>query len=869
MKKQIERGESRPRTRKVFQEVPSVLVRGVELLVDDDVQRHREKLARVVLDEMYQFVALLDAEGTMLEANRNALEGAGILLEDIRGKSFWNCRWWTVSGETQQTQREAVRRAAAGEFVRYDVEIYGTASGEETIIIDYSLIPVRDRMGRVVLLLAEGRNITEKKRAEGEIARKNQELQRLLDRVRELDEMKSRFFANVSHELRTPLALILGPAERMLGEGSDLSETQRRDLEIMRRNAATLLKHVNDLLDLSKLDAGQMTPRYEVADMALLVRQVSSHFGALAPHREVSWVVDTPDTLVAEVDASKIERLVLNLLSNAFKFTPRGGRILCSLRAVGERALISVQDSGPGIPAETRETIFERFRQVEHHDTREHGGTGLGLSIARDFVDLHGGSITVTDAPGGGALFKTEIPLRAPEGARVHERRDAADARDEDLGAGSVLEGTLYELAASAPEQGAPVERVAADGAERPLVLVVEDHPDLRRFIVEALADEYRVVLARNGEEGLERAVTLAPDLIVSDIMMPRMSGDRMVREIRAHSDLADTPIMVLSAKADDALRLRLLNEGVQDYLVKPFAAEELRARVRNLVMIKRTRDVLRRELSSQKADIEALAQEIADRNRDLRSVTEEMRLARNQAEAASLAKSEFLRLVSHELRSPLTAMTLLVDRLREVRGAEPAPKEEWIIDRIGQSVGRLTRMVEGLLEHSRLRSGGVALDVRSGDALALARETVDELLPRAAAKQLRLDIGAGSTPATVTTDLAMLRIVLGNLIDNAIKHTETGGVTVRVQGRDGAVELAVEDTGIGIPASEQVRVFDPFVQLEPVPHKHGHGVGLGLAIVRDIVTRLGGTITLRSEPGSGSVFTVVVPSAAAGGASA
>lgn len=296
----------------------AVKVRSVELKAGDSLQTHREKIAKIILDDMYQFVGLLDAGGILLEVNRAALEGAGIKLEDIQGKPFWEARWWQVSQETAQRQKEVCRLAAQGEFIRYDVEIYGQSGGDETIIIDYSLIPVKDDSGQVVFLLAEGRNITEKKKADAEIARKSQELQELLNRVSELDELKNQFFANVSHELRTPLALILGPAEKILSEGDYLQDLHRRDLQVIRRNASTLLKHVNDLLDISKIDADKMAVSYAQADLADLVKLACGHFDALAPERKIRFACSAPDSLPAEIDPIKIERVILNLLSNAF-----------------------------------------------------------------------------------------------------------------------------------------------------------------------------------------------------------------------------------------------------------------------------------------------------------------------------------------------------------------------------------------------------------------------------------------------------------------------------------------------------------------------------------------------------------------------
>lgn len=582
----------------------------VTLHADDEPQTRREKLARIVLDAMYQFVGLLDVDGTTLEINRAALDGAGIDLDTIRGRPFWEARWFQVSRETTEQQRDFVRRARDGEFVRCDMEIYGQAAGDQTIVVDFSLLPVRDGSGAVAFLLAEGRNITAKKRAEAEIARKNAELQSLLDRIRQLDQLRSDLFANVSHELRTPLALILGPTEDLLEQGHNLSQAQRRQLQIVQRNAATLLKHVNDLLDLARLDARKMDMQYARVDLAALVRVVADQFHAVAPARAVSYVVSTPESLQAVVDPDKAEKVLLNLLSNAFKFTPVGGRVRCVLERLGaDRCLLSVQDSGPGVPPPLRQAIFERFRQLQQGTTRDHGGTGLGLAIAKEFVDLHQGSIGVSEAPGGGSLFQVELPLVPP--AQVLATVGALPG--EPPRRNPAMEGTLAELA--------PPEDEAQSGAaddERPTLLVVEDNAEMRRFIRDALAGEFRVTAVEDGQAGLERAIADPPDLVITDLMLPRLGGDRLVELMRTHPSLVDVPVLVLSAKDDQTLRARLLAQAAQDYLSKPFSAQELRARASNLATMKRARDVLRRELASQSSDLTQLTRHLIANRRAL-----------------------------------------------------------------------------------------------------------------------------------------------------------------------------------------------------------------------------------------------------------
>jgi PAS domain S-box-containing protein len=446
-------------------------------------------------------------------------------------------------------------------------------------------------------------------------------------RVKDLDRLKTQFFANVSHELRTPLALILGPVEHLL-QAPDLAGDARRHLSVVQQNALLLLRHVNDLLDVSKLEAGKMGLAYRHLDLAALVRLTAGHFVALAAERRMQYRVDTPEVLQAQVDGDKVQRVLLNLLSNAFKFTPDGGSIHCVLTPDGR---LVIDDSGPGIAPAMRQAIFDRFRQGEAGPTRRFGGTGLGLAIARDFVELHAGSIDVGDSPLSGARFTVRLPLTAPAGAMVQVAPGFT-------GQPELAEQVLADVRSQpsmawAAERPGPGDADRGPAGERPVVLVVEDNVEMNRFLVGLLRPRYEVVAAFNGAEALARLTALKPDLVLTDVMMPGMSGDDLVRLIRQRPELEATPVMLVTAKADDDLRATLLREGAQDYVTKPFAADEVLARVANLVALKRARDVLREELTSQTADVATLAREVAARSRELR-----------EAEATAREQREWLR---------------------------------------------------------------------------------------------------------------------------------------------------------------------------------------------------------------------------------
>ncbi len=700
------------------------------------------------------------------------------------------------------------------------------------------LVQLRPR----VVEVASAARLSEERRTQ--LESKNRELEVLYARLKAAEALRTQFFSNVSHELRTPLALILGPVERMLTE-EGLTQAQRRDLETVARNGRLLLKQVNDLLDASRLEAGRMEVRYSAADLSELVRVTAAFFASAALERQLSCSVEVPERLAAQVDAEKLQRVLINLLSNAFKFVPAGGQVRTTLRQEADQALLTVEDTGPGVKPEQRQLIFERFRQGDGGATRSVGGTGLGLAIVKDFVELHRGTVTVDDAPGGGARFTVRLPLRAPEGVPVHSGPGEAESAMATV----TVRNTLEEL--RTPD-AAPV---AGSGAREHVALVVEDNPEMRRFITETLASGFQVQTASNGREGLEKARALQPDVLITDMMMPVMSGDQLVRAVREDRTLEFMPILLLTAKADDDLRVQLLREGAQDYLTKPFLAEELRVRARNLASGKKARELLQREVSSQAGSLVALAEEVTLRKRQLQAALEATRMALQQAEQASMAKSTFLTLVSHELRTPLTALQLQLQSLSRKQGAE-APA-----GRAFKSFTRLVHIVESILEYTSIESGRLVKRPEPFDVAALAQEVVEDLLPQAQQKLLRLD--TASTPEglpPLLSDSRLVRLVLINLVMNAVKYTDQGRIEVRVEHGPEGHRLSVKDTGRGIPSEQLARIFEPFEQLEPMRHKHTPGVGLGLTLVKEMVGSLGGRVEVQSVVGEGSTFTVVLP---------
>ncbi len=395
------------------------------------------------------------------------------------------------------------------------------------------------------------------------------------ERLAEIDRLKTRYFSNLSHELRTPLTLVLGPLDDVLGgRNGSVPAASRRPLELARRSAQHLFGLVNQLLDVVKIDAGQLRLRLEVTDLGALVQAVTQDLGALAERRRQRFTVQVPSSPVpVALDRRESAKIITNLVTNAIKYTPVGGAISVRL-SVGEGgARLEVQDTGPGIPVDQQKRIFERFYMADISGDVQ-PGTGLGLALARELTELHGWTLTVQSSPGQGSTFAVELPLS-----------DAPVLPLEPTGPGMMEDLPL-------PEPAEPDDR-----EDVTTVLVVDDNPDIRGWIRARLGERFRVIEAGDGQEGLARTRAERPDLVVTDLMMPVLDGIGFLRAVRADPELEGLPVVMLTARGSVEAQVEGLSRGADVYLTKPFSSEVLLAQVESLIL---QRQRLRARLAAQ-----------------------------------------------------------------------------------------------------------------------------------------------------------------------------------------------------------------------------------------------------------------------------
>ena len=657
------------------------------------------------------------------------------------------------------------------------------------------------------------------------------------DVLAEINQAKTAFFANVSHEFRTPLTLMLGPIEEVLGDRSwPVDQRHRERLETSQRSALRLLKLVNTLLGFSRLEAGRAQVTYRPTEIAKMTGDLAGVFRSMIEKAGLTLEVDCPAIVdPVYVDHDMWEKIVLNLMSNAFKFT-HAGCITVRLRQIGPAVALTVSDTGIGIPAAELPLVFDRFHRVANARGRSQEGTGIGLALVSDLVGFHGGTVTVASEEASGTTFTVSIPV-----GKDHLPADRmkgtveltvlgaepylAEARGWFPDAETAMEDAARSVLAMSHNLS---EREVAQRSEE-CVLVVDDNADMRSYLIRQLSPRWNVVSAGDGEAALALARKDPPDLVLSDVMMPGLDGFALLAALRADQRTADIPVILLSARAGEEAEIEGLAAGPDDYIVKPFNARELIARIATHLALRRQR----RLASTREQDLRA---ELALSNADL---------------------AQFAAVASHDLQEPLRMVSQYLELLRRKHQADLVPEALTYLRFACDGAKRMSRLIVALLEYAKI--GAYRREFTRVFMATIASEVIEILSHAISDARARVEV---DILPEVLGDRTLLSQILQNLVANALKYRSSEPPAIRLSATRIGEQwiISVDDNGIGIAPDDQDRLFKVFGRLHA--ENEIPGVGIGLATCKRFVELQGGQIWVDSVPGEGSTFSFAIPAA-------
>lgn len=651
------------------------------------------------------------------------------------------------------------------------------------------------------------------------------------ERLKELDRLKSEFLANTSHELRTPLQGILGLVESMLdGADGPVSDVQRTHLRMIVESGSNLKELVNNLLELSRIESGQEQLKIKAFNVLNVIDAAIVLLSSLAHKKKLSLRRIAPAAL-SDVfgDPEKIQRALVNLAGNAIKFTEKG-EVVVRVTEDNDRVAVAVEDTGIGISPEDQKIIFERFRQAEGSTTRRFEGTGLGLSIAREIIRLHGSDIEVRSELGRGSAFSFSLPktpIAFPE-AKVGEPSS-------ETGLTPSIPSKEYSL-----ERDPEFEEAVRGNGEK--ILIVDDNPVNREVVKTRLElNHYQPIEAVDGIDGIEKMEREKPDLVILDLMMPRMSGYEFCKRVRKEYSPDEAPIIMLTARTEMGDKIYGLQLGANDYIAKPFNKEELVARVAVLLRIRQ----MSRELHKWNEELE---QRVDERTAELVKTQEQLIQAEKLATLGTMAGG-----VAHEINNPLTAVLTNVQMLKSEAKADDLDS----LALIEEGAKRCQAIVQKLMKYARKPSNqelAKELDLNHviENALSLLSFQLEQ-------EGIQLVKRLNPVPKIKGAPNELEQVFTNILLNakDAIKAGKGHGtVEIETFEKNGSVCAQIKDDGIGISKEHLSKIFDPFFTTKDV----GKGTGLGLSITYGIVEKYGGRIQVLSEVGKGSTFELVFP---------
>ena len=685
-----------------------------------------------------------------------------------------------------------------------------------------------------------------------ELSQNRQKLEETNQKLVEMDRIKSRFFANISHELRTPLTLLLAPLQTLIQErNASFQPDIRQLLLIMQSNGMRLLKLINDLLDLVRLESGKMEVKREPVAIEPFLYGLANAVKKSAEDRGIQLeVISDPTISTVLADSDKLERILLNLLFNALKFTPAGGKVEVKAERENSQLVLEVSDTGTGISEEQLPFIFDRFWQADTSSQRKYRGVGIGLALVKELVEIQDGNVAVTSTIGKGTQFKVRLPyeemdrdssqMMGTAGSLAENTWPLASESDGNTDAwlrNLYREAELYPSMTSLRETVRPVETSIHRG--QPRVLIADDEPDMLKFLKSQLSTSFQVIEAIDGQQAVEKASQFLPDVIVCDMMMPEKNGLEVCHELREQTSTRSIPILLLTARADEETKLAALSAGANDFITKPFSTTELSVRLKNLF------------------DAYNLQQELARQNQILEATIDQLKETEVQLvhseKLASLGRMSAG--IIHEINNPLnfakTALYVLRIMAESLNGNEKKEFRE-VLEDMGEGINRITSIVSDLRTFTQphltqLENVSVVEVVNSALRL-LSNEWENKI-------RVEKEI---ADHQTIWANRNQITQVLVNLLQNALhalekKPCSETQATIWIHGieNNGESLIVVRDNGEGIAPENLQKIFDPFFTTKDV----GEGMGLGLSICYRIMKQHGGRIDAESERGVYSEF--------------
>jgi len=743
-------------------------------------------------------------------------------------------------------------KESAGDYSKAELKVLSTMANQLAVAVENSL--------KYEEIKELSMNLEKK------VEERTNDLKEANEELKRLDNLKNEFFAKVSHELRTPLTNILLPIQNILRElGDRLHPENIEEKEAMLRNGRRLLKRINEMLDIAKLDAGKMKIEASLRDVNSILEDIVLVSSIAAKEMGIRLVFE-PDNQLSRiyVDTEKIDKVFSNLVSNALKFTDRGGKVQVETKEAEDHVEVRVSDTGVGIAQEHVPYIFDRFHQVDGSSSRKYEGTGLGLCLVKEFLELHHGSVEVTSELGKGTTFtvqllkgkdhfaKEEIEEEAQfemiDGVverRRGERRkgERREMPEEDTETVNLLQVQLSDLVQGAGYSEAGGAGEAERGEKGNSVLVVEDNRDLASNIARSLAGFYNVFVAYNGQQALDRVQQKMPDLIISDVMMPEMDGYELCENIKSDERTQHIPIVLLTAKATVGDKIEGLKHGADQYLAKPFNPNELHAVVDSLLT--------KRELQAQ----------LNKSNLELKEALHKLEQAQVQLVQAARLESvgQLAAGLAHGIKNNIYCLRAGLDgiskRLTMLSEGKLDIKDTYkglvkAVETNSKAVEHSLFIVNSLLEFSRKDKEGMAFsDTNKG-----IEDTLTMVLPMIKDKiTIHKEYGEINK---VECRIEEINQVIMNMIVNAYQAMEEKGIVrIKTAQNEDTVIITIADDGPGIPQEHLPKIFNPFFST-----KEGQNSGLGLSICYNIIKDHHGTVDIKSTPGQGTEFTIALP---------